>query len=94
MRHDIIVDSDDENDLVVYAGDFFVGYSDAQHIAHIVEADAGQYRQHPLLGVGLRRFINGVVDGEVRRRIQLQLVSDGYRPRRVVYEDEILKIEI
>jgi hypothetical protein len=93
-RTDIIVDPLDDNDLVVYQGDFFVESSDLQHLAHILEADTGQYKQWPLVGVGIRRYLNGIIDGKVRRTIQLQAASDGYKTRQVSYENGILDIGI
>jgi hypothetical protein len=94
MNQDIIVDPNDNNDLVVAGGDFYVEFSDFQHIAHIVEADAGQYKQWPLLGFGIRNYINGAFDGPVRRRLQLQLESDNHRAREIRFQDGVLGIKI
>lgn len=94
MRNDVICDPKDNNDLVVYQGDFYVAPADQQHIAHIVEADAGQYKQFPFLGVGIRRFVNGIVDQEVRRMIQKQVQADGYSAREVQYLNGVLSIKI
>jgi len=94
MRQDIIVDPKDSNDLVVYQGDFFIGYSDFQHAAHIVEADQGQYKQWPLVGIGIRRYLNGDIDGAVRRLIQVQLESDGMKTRNIAFSDGELKIQL
>jgi hypothetical protein len=94
MNRDIIVDPNDSNDLVVDAGDFYIEFSDFQHIAHIVEADAGQYKQWPLLGFGIRSYINGAFDGPVRRRLQLQLDQDGHKTKEIKYADGVLGIKI
>lgn len=94
MSQDIIVDPNDNNDLVVDGGDFYIAYSDFQHIAHIVEADAGQYKQWPLLGFGIRSYINGAFDGPVKRRLQLQLEQDGFQTRDIQYVDGVLSIKI
>lgn len=92
--NDIIVDPNDNNDLVIYQGDFYIAPSEMQHIAHIVEAQPGQYKQSPLLGVGIRKYLNGIIDGAVRRKIQLQLQSDEIKTRSISYEDGILDIKI
>lgn len=94
MRQDIIVDPKDDNDLVVYQGDFFIAYADFQHTAHVVEADQGQYKQWPLVGVGIRRYLNGDIDGTVRRLIQVQLDSDGIKSRNITFADGELKIQL
>jgi hypothetical protein len=90
---DIIVDPNDNNDLVIYNGDFFIVFSESQHIAHIIEADSGHYKQHPLLGVGIRKFLNGVVDASVKRVIQVQLKSDGWSTRIIKYLNGVLEIK-
>jgi len=94
IRKDIIVDPKDNNDLVVYNGDFFIAYSDFQHTAHIVEADQGQYKQWPLVGCGIRRYLNGDIDGAVRRMIQLQLEGDGIKIRNIAFSDGELSIQL
>lgn len=94
IRQDIIVDPLDSNDLVVYQGDFFIAYSDFQHVAHIVEATPGNYKQWPLLGCAIRQHLNGDIDGAVRRQIQLQLESDAIKTRNIAYTDGELKIQL
>lgn len=88
------MDPYDNNDLVVSNGDFYIGFSQQQHIAHILEADGGQYKSSPKLGVGIRRYLNGIIDGEVKRLIQLQLESDGHEIRSLTYTEGQLKIQI
>lgn len=83
---DIITDPNDNNDLLIRGGDFVISDSGVQHIQHILEADSGQYKQHPRIGVGIRRALNGQVDGEVRRLIQLQLESDGLEVSSISYD--------
>ena len=51
---DIIVDQ--TGDLEILNGDIFVNESDSQHLEFIITADKGQFRQFPLIGVGIRRF--------------------------------------
>lgn len=84
----------DEYDLLIRNGDFVVDNSNTQHITHIFEADQGQFRRNPLIGIAVRRMLNGFIGGRERRNIQLQLESDGYRPNQVKYEDNILKVQI
>ena len=74
MRTDILYTSD----LVIKDGDFAIGLSDEQHIAHIIEAMPGHYKQYPLVGVGARLYINSPLDGVFRRAVKVQLAGDGY----------------
>jgi len=79
---DIIVDQ--TGDLEILNGDIFVNESDSQHLEFIVTADKGQFRQFPLIGVGIRRFSSGPFDAQaIRQAIKLQLESDGYNVRKV-----------
>ena len=79
---DIIVDQ--TGDLEILNGDIFVNESDSQHLEFIITADKGQFRQFPLIGVGIRRFSSGTFDAQaIRQAIKLQLESDGYNVRKV-----------
>lgn len=92
--NDIIVDPNDNNDLVVYQGDFFIGFSDFQHIAHVTEALPGQYKQWPFIGFGIRKYLNGPFDASARRRLQLQLESDGFNVKAISFKDDVLQVKI
>lgn len=94
-RKDILFESkDNEYDLSIQNGDFVIGNSDLQHIHHILEASPGQYRQHPLLGVGIRAWLKGSVTGVEKRDVSLQFLTDGYKVREVEYKTGALKIRI
>lgn len=74
---DIITDSD--FDLEIINGDLAVLESDAQHIDHIITADKGHFRQFPLVGVGIEKFLNhSTTEQEIRQAIKLQLEADGF----------------
>lgn len=76
--------TDENGDIEIINGDINVDLSDSQHIDFIVTADKGQFRQFPLVGVGLRRYINGPFNAqEIRQAIKLNLESDGYNVRKV-----------
>jgi len=71
-------------ELVVKDGDFFVAESDQQHIEHILIADIGQFRQWPLIGVGIRRQLNGSVNRtDLKQQIRTQLKSDNFTVTRI-----------
>ena len=93
MRTDILLD--DQLDLAVSAdGDFLVGPSAAQDARLILEAEPGQIRQYPTLGVGIRSALNGRVDGSVRRAIQLHLKADGLKAEQILFVDGKLGIKV
>ena len=86
--------SSGEFDLLVENGDFVVANSDQQNVRCIMEANQGQFRQFPFLGVGIRKMLNGFVEGPERRFMQLQLEGDGYRANKITYFNGELKIEL
>jgi hypothetical protein len=77
-----------ENDLEIQNGDFVISKSDQQHIEDIVDAFQGYYKEFPLLGVGIRQFINASgVQAELQTNIQLQLESDGYSVNDIIINE-------
>jgi hypothetical protein len=71
---------DDNFDLIIENGDFKVSDSDMQHIQLICITDVGHWKQSPLLGVGIEKYISssGQTDA-LKRAINIQLASDGYK---------------
>lgn len=89
---DIITDS--TNDLIIENGDFKLNESDSQHVEHIITADKGQFRQWPLIGVGINRLINGSINPQsLKQVIKLNLESDNYNVR-LIEVDSIDKLSI
>jgi len=77
-------------DLVAVNGDFAAVESDQQHIIDIVNSDQGHWKQFPLLGVGIDRFIGSTGPDNlqtIERIIRLQLQSDGYANITINLED-------
>ena len=74
---------DDIGDILLTNGDYVIGESDMQHIEDILDAYPGEYRNAPLLGVYLQRGINGLIDGSLRRDINLNLTSDNYTVKKI-----------
>ena len=77
----------ENNDLVFddITEDFIITDSDQQHIEDIVEAFVGHYKEFPLLGVGIRQYINSAgAQVELQTFIRLQLEADGYTVNDVI----------
>lgn len=71
--------TDSDGDLVFSDGDVFVGQSDSQHVEHILIADKGHYRQFPLLGVGIIRYVKGNINPvALEQEIITNLESDNF----------------
>jgi hypothetical protein len=69
-----------ENDkLKIANGDFVIGESDMQNLQLLIRLSQGAIKQHPLVGFGEERLLNGVLDGRARRDIQVAVAADGYK---------------
>ncbi len=76
------------DDLEIANGDFVVSESDGQHIEHILRADRGQFRQFPLVGVGLQKQANASPNRQkLKQEIKLQLRADGFGVKKIGISD-------
>jgi hypothetical protein len=72
---DIILNTDIE----VENGDFKIGYSDQQHINHILQAEKGQFYQYPEIGYGTNRLVNANINIQTeKQKIKKTLEDDNY----------------
>lgn len=83
---------DDVGDILLKNGDYVMGESDDQHIEDILDAYPGEYRNAPMLGVYIQRGINGLLDGSIRRDINIHLQSDQYKVRKLEINGEKISI--
>jgi hypothetical protein len=90
---DFLIDRD--GDLGISAdGDIETGESDVQNAQLILATFQGNWKQFPLTGAGLPLALEGGMDGEMRRNIQMQLEADGLRLKDLGMEGENLTITI
>jgi hypothetical protein len=77
---DILLDAD--YDLAIERGDLVAGESDAQHLELLLQTNQGEWRQDPLVGVGLGRYLSSPYGpqqaAELTRTLSIQLERDGY----------------
>jgi hypothetical protein len=76
-----VKDIEYDNDLVIRNGDFDIEFSDENHVEDILNSYLGHWKQFPLLGIGIERELNIKADNQqiIKRKIQQQLESDGYK---------------
>ena len=78
VRHDILLD--ENNDLIIENGDFKIGESDQQHQQAIIATWTGQWKEFPLLGIGINYYLGGSgLQQELIREMRIQLTDDGYK---------------
>ena len=95
---DIIFESipaSDKEALQIVNGDFLVKPSDQMHIQHILRAYAGQYYQHPLVGLGVRDYQAASVNPQrLRQQIKTQLKADSLITKVIeINEDFVVNID-
>jgi hypothetical protein len=67
------------NDLVIIDGDFAIGESDVQHVADMLNAFPGWWKEFPQYGVGLMQYFNGDADPQtIKKNAKIMLSADGY----------------
>jgi len=72
-----------DGDVLIESGDFFVDFSDQQHILDIVYSAVGWYKEYPTCGLNIQFYLSGngtnyIDKGNLNRNMQLQLQADGY----------------
>jgi hypothetical protein len=76
-RLDIMLD--DNDDLMISNGDFFVDDSNDQHVAIIFDCVKGEIRENPSLGFAAMHLLkSNITDIEVKRLLRVELNKDGY----------------
>lgn len=74
--NDIILTS---MDVAILNGDFVVGDATKQHQELLLSTAPGDWKQHPVVGVGLVNFIDDESPEGMLREIRQQFTKDGMR---------------
>ena len=75
MVNDVILD--EQYELQMVNGDFAVGESTAQHEKLLIVSNKGEWRQYPISGVGIGRYVNDEAPGSLITAINTELKNDG-----------------
>lgn len=67
----------DTGHRVIRNGDFAWGDSTQQHQRSLLMAHQGEYKQSPLVGLGLRNYLDDESPDDLMREIRKQFVQDG-----------------
>lgn len=78
----------DENyDLIIKDGDFYIGPSDQQHATLLLNTTVGSWNQFPLVGVGLQYYQASSGQATLlQRSIYVQFTTDGYNIDRLLLQ--------
>lgn len=73
--YDIILDSDGE--LQEVSGDFKKGDNANNLLSYLIQANKGEYKEYPLLGMGINNYLNDTKNPQqIKRDIRVQLSAD------------------
>ena len=75
------------------AHDLVVGDTTLQNQALILITQPGEWKEHPLVGVGIEGITNDEDTGQWRRDIREQLARDGMRVRSIKIKGEHIEID-
>lgn len=85
-----VVDIAVDTDISIVNGDLLIGFSDDQHIEHILTARKGQFYQFPTLGYGAQDLILGSIHkASEKRKIRTELEADNYRVNKITILDSV-----
>jgi hypothetical protein len=68
----------DSGDLQITNGDFIVAPSDYAHIQDIITSFQGEWKQYPLVGCGIIKYLKSQSGAEAINICKTQLQADGY----------------
>lgn len=77
----------DDNDIDIVNGDFNLGYSDNQQQKLILSTNKGDWKEYPILGVGIEDILDNDNYVGVLIEIKKQLQYDGMNVNNVKFEE-------
>lgn len=80
--------TDEKHDLIIKNGDFQIAYSDEQHQHHILLAEKGEYKEHPVVGVGIIQMLNNEQYTELMLEAKKQLEYDGMEIQNIRFKED------
>jgi hypothetical protein len=90
--NDLLEDSD--GDILIVNGDLTIGESDNTHISDVIVANKGDWKEYPLLGVGINAYLNSSgMQQFVTNEIKKQLDSDGYGSISVIFNNDNFEVD-
>ncbi|WP_264521208.1 hypothetical protein [Flavobacterium sp. N1994] len=75
MAKDLLLDAD--LDILIEAGDFVIGESTVQEVALILCSNQGDWKNEPLIGANLIKYIRtGAKPADIKRVVTFQMEQD------------------
>lgn len=82
---------DDDNDIQFDAnGELVIGESELQDVALIIQTNPGEWKEDPIMGLGLPRFVKSKENQQlIERELKIQLTRDNKDYNRVKNKIEL-----
>jgi hypothetical protein len=77
MPKDILLD--ETGDLAVKDGDFVIGDSTIQHQQLLLMSQKGEWKEKPMVGVGIENYLNDDTTNDMMNEISDQFEKDGMK---------------
>lgn len=77
-----------EGELKIENGDFVVENSTLQHQALILLANPGEFKEDPMVGVGIENYILDSCMDECEFEAHKQFISDGMRVKKLLFKSK------
>ncbi|MCK9452868.1 MAG: hypothetical protein M0Q90_14330 [Bacteroidales bacterium] len=90
-EHDILLNGD--YDLAISGGDFAVGENLNQQLACLLIATPGDYRQSPIIGIGIQSYLLDEDKDELNRSIRLNCKRDGLQVKKLEIKNGQITID-
>ena len=81
------------NNLVIENGDFKLTDPTQQNQRQIIVSQKGEWKQHPLTGVGIADWLKGEKQGGLKAEIKQQLKADGMTVNKIEVNNQTLSID-
>jgi len=84
-----------DDDLVIIDGSFDKSNSTQQRIQDLLFSSPGYYKQSPLIGADLKRYINASASTvEIERNVRMSLVADSIKVDDIKWIDGEIEITV
>jgi len=84
---------DETNDLRIENGDFVTGDATKQNQKLLLLSQKGEWKQHPLTGVGIADWLKGEKQGGLKAEIKQQFKADGMTVNEIEVNGSTVKID-
>lgn len=83
----------EDNDLIIEDGDFKVADATRQNQQLIIVSHKGEWKQHPLTGVGISDWLKGEKNGGLKAEIKQQFKADGMKVHKIDLTNNTIRID-